>query len=1025
MKDKTEPLSLKQSCRNMAKQLRGYFKQQRKAPWVHDIRKPWVLLFGTQHAGKTQLLNHLAACSPHGVKKTPWFDWYTHSTSVLIDIPMSRISGDSANWHDFVGEFNKQHGKPALDHIIWVLDFPSLVKNTDSDWETYSQRWKTLLEPLQYKKQPISITLMISHSDRISGFKEFFADLDHDRRDQSFGFSLEQPFRDSFSEKITAFIKRINDQLIWRLHHERHVDKRAAIENFPLQMLSVTEQLELCLQKIAWPSHCQINGVYFVSNCQEQPSIDLLSNTLQQQFTWLNTEKESIIQQSRPYFIDGAFDCIQQQATQFADRLHAKQWRYWLIYPVAAVFIIGLTWLWQDTYQKDRETLSLLQSTLLHSKPNKRITNQATDSITTAPWFKKITQLSQAIHVLDHSPAHHRAWSGLTQINDLKDLSVQHYREILTSSFKHYALSLLTTHIKQGIAGNKMDLYNSLKIYLMLTDKTHYQRTAIKRWFAKIWSKQYDNNTQLQQSLNQYLSQLLNLNSTIHWQLDTHLVNQARTALTALPLADRVFLALQNNQIPQKQPISQHLQKLTAIETSSLSVPVFYSPAEFQAIYYQRIPALVATLAHGDWVMGKLDQKLSDKQRTQVISTVRQLYSRFYSQTWFALLKKIQFKSANTIIDLQQQLALLTNPQSPLLSLLNHILGQITLRSFHKIPGQISPPQQKSITIIKHYLNHQAIYTTLQAKLSALQNYLNRIHQSQHAGMLAYKLSAQHFGNPDKSNPIADLSVIAQQLPAPLNKWATHFNHNSEQLLLHKTQQYISRMWQTIVWSYYEQNIANHYPIKKNASQSISFPAFKQFFGPQGMMGQFFQNYLQPFVDMRTHYWTWKKIDGQSLPVSQQFLDAFIRASMIQQMFFSHDHSQSGFQFQLKLINLSSNVSKVQLTFGSKPLTWQAGQQAVIALHWPEPNTHAVQLIMTNRNGEVKNSLRTGPWSWFRLLDSATVQATSDAKRYIITFKLGSMTARFDLHMDQMINPLIPGILSHFQCKPRANPRTH
>ncbi|WP_267256297.1 hypothetical protein [Coxiella endosymbiont of Ornithodoros maritimus] len=92
------------------------------------------------------------------------------------------------------------------------------------------------------------------------------------------------------------------------------------------------------------------------------------------------------------------------------------------------------------------------------------------------------------------------------------------------------------------------------------------------------------------------------------------------------------------------------------------------------------------------------------------------------------------------------------------------------------------------------------------------------------------------------------------------------------------------------------------------------------FFGPNGAVEVFFNHYLQPFVDTTQAYWTWKGVDGETLPILQTKLDMLTRASMIQKMFYADNRETPTLKFTLTAISLSPNVSRFALNIGGQIL---------------------------------------------------------------------------------------------------------
>src|SRR5690625_708729 len=131
------------------------------------------------------------------------------------------------------------------------------------------------------------VYLMFTKSDLVSGFNEFFEDLSKEEREQVWGTTLpDAPEADAtpdvafLATELQQLEQRLYDRVRWRMHQERDVNRRAAIERFPKQMEQVNALVKEFVQQAFSPNryHYQpyLRGVYFSSGTQDGTPIDRL-----------------------------------------------------------------------------------------------------------------------------------------------------------------------------------------------------------------------------------------------------------------------------------------------------------------------------------------------------------------------------------------------------------------------------------------------------------------------------------------------------------------------------------------------------------------------------------------------------------------------------------------------------------------------------------------------------------------------------------------------------------------------------
>ncbi|HIE33012.1 MAG TPA: hypothetical protein EYP81_03055 [Thermodesulfobacteriaceae bacterium] len=189
---------------------------------------------------------------------------------------------------------------------------------------------------------------------------------------------------------------------------------------------------------------------------------------------------------------------------------------------------------------------------------------------------------------------------------------------------------------------------------------------------------------------------------------------------------------------------------------------------------------------------------------------------------------------------------------------------------------------------------------------------------------------------------------------------------------------------------------------------------FGQFFGPSGIMDEFYNNYLAEFVDTSRVPWRWRGVGG----IGAGALEQFRRADVIRQTFFQGSGQMPSVRFRLKPINMDSDITRFLLDLDGQEVTYSHGPVRLTSLQWPIlGGGEQVQLQFLPALNGVSSSVREmGPWAWFRVLDNANIKSTSRPENYRVTFNIGGRKARYELHANSTYNPFRLQELSKFRC---------
>ena len=123
-------------------------------------------------------------------------------------------------------------------------------------------------------------------------------------------------------------------------------------------------------------------------------------------------------------------------------------------------------------------------------------------------------------------------------------------------------------------------------------------------------------------------------------------------------------------------------------------------------------------------------------------------------------------------------------------------------------------------------------------------------------------------------------------------------------------------------------------------------------------------------MDITQAYWTWKEVDGETLPIPQTKLDMLTRASMIQKIFYADNPETPTLKFTLRPINLSPNVSRFSLNISGQVLSFEPGIKSPLKVTWPGPDGDFVIFQFDTLSPNKPTKTLTGSWACLRLLNT-------------------------------------------------------
>ncbi|MFI4982751.1 MAG: type VI secretion IcmF C-terminal domain-containing protein [Nevskiales bacterium] len=273
-------------------------------------------------------------------------------------------------------------------------------------------------------------------------------------------------------------------------------------------------------------------------------------------------------------------------------------------------------------------------------------------------------------------------------------------------------------------------------------------------------------------------------------------------------------------------------------------------------------------------------------------------------------------------------------------------------------------------------------------------------------------------GGGGNTGAAAQLQDLTHDMPPQVAAMLQGVSHSGAQVATSGASQELSDAWRSKVLPLCEP--FNRYPMVASSTADVPVDDFARLLAPGGMMDQFFEKYLKPFVDTTQKPWKWQSADHVPLGLAADSLVAFERAAQIRDALFGTG-TQVQVRFELVPVALDPQVGQISMDIAGQTLSWSHGPPEQGRFQWPGAGGKTlVRVTMTPANGNQGQVVeRDGPWALLRLLDTARVTPSGQPDKFRITFTGAGGTATFELNASSVNNPFTLPALRSFRCPPK------
>ena len=694
---------------------------------------PWYVIIGAPGAGKTTALVNSGLNFPlaerygkvalRGVGGTRNCDWWFTDDAVLLDTAgrytthESDPTGDEEEWRGFLGLLTKSRGRQPINGAMLTVSVEDLLSASDAERARHAAVLRRRLQELREQLGiAFPVYVLVTKTDLLSGFEEYFASFSRDELAQVWGFTLpyartQEPGFDlfeAFHAEYALLQRRLDDALPEVVAAEDDPSRRALAYMLPQQFAGLQAILGHFLSDVFATSKFEARviprGVYFTSGTQGGETFDQVTGHLKR---YLRIDGAAAPASSAPgegegrsYFLKNLLRDVIFREASLAGRNLRWERRYrqlhWAGYGLVTALFVALIAGWVVSYGNNSAYVDEVARRVPAVEKLTRdikITRNG-DLLGLMPFLDSLWYLPRHEDFeIDAPPLGYRF--GLYQGRKLQAAAQGVYGNTLDQVLLPQVARRVEAALRDASASDLEYSYEALRAYLMLYDAERYDADFMHAWLLS------DMQSTLPEGYTrrQYEQLSLHLRNLTQGRVlaspfpkDDALVAQAREKLARYTLAQRAYSRLRrtlanadaappNTVVTLGGPQASSVFVRKSGKPLSQGIPALYSYRGYWDVFNRRITSVAELLRSDDaWILdipppGVLDQAA----QRQLVAGIKRLYMNDYVAQWDGYLNDLQLAPSKSLLQNIQMARTLSAPESPLVQLVRGVARETAL----------------------------------------------------------------------------------------------------------------------------------------------------------------------------------------------------------------------------------------------------------------------------------------------------------------------------------------------------------
>ncbi|MDD5053557.1 MAG: type VI secretion system membrane subunit TssM [Sulfuricurvum sp.] len=969
------------------------YKGQRDAKY----ELPWYLIIGEQNEGKTTLLESSGLDFPLNINyqnqpdspigQDALFQWYFAEHAIFVDVPGKFIkqeegSVDAGVWRGFLHLFKKRRWKRPINGVVLTLSVETLMEKTALELELYAKGLRDRFDELSEAfTSTIPIYLLITKTDKIPGFHEYFSTLSENEKDEILGMTFDDSKNiDSIGAQaeFDALIKRLDSSIIDRIQHEWDTSARSKIllfcDEFTILFDKLKTFIDIGFAQTRYRAPLMLRGIYFTS--VPNHDIPTAGSTILSRGLFIRKVLQEVIFAEAHVIKMDSGHRIKEKIRE----------RIGIAIATGVVLFVSSLWLWN--YNIHENTINKLEKALVEYKKLQQNTEQSDEFVHNLNLLNQV----YTIKMVDDSKSSQHFWNlSYYKVKErqekLENLYYSLLKKIMLSQVAETLQSQTVTNLN-----NYDETWENTKAYLMLNNQEKRDKHFMLQWMQKIWAHQYPNDMQLQKNLASHWNRLLE-HGFKPYALDQNTVQIARNKLAGYGQDALLYKQLKDKvqEMNLKDFNFASIMGSNAVLFSGNDyiIPGFYTKSGYQKVFTLDGKVLLKEIIRSNWVLG-YSTELKNSELDIVYEKIQNYYFADYKKIWIEALYALNVRSNMST----EQVHALSTQDSPIINILKSLKINTDIYSISElmekkasakfstetgnreginVPNILSNNTPKMIRdYFKPYnqlLNEEGIAgATLQAEMTRLEN---STMQSTTAG--SGSISDAFSALAGRANGHSDSGMEVSPLPVPVSNWLPRSAGNGIGKMISQGKQYINDQYVSQVYPYYRDKLANKYPFNLNAANDVALSDFEEFFRVGGVLDQFQTEYVAPFVTTNPvgRGYKLKRIDGATVPISPELIESLYQAKEIRKRLFNSRGDTLNTVLFIRPNILGKSLESMSFQYDENNIVYEHGPIKSRKIIWPSESGNAdARFQMTDlENNTVVSIGAQGSWALFKLFN--------------------------------------------------------
>ncbi|MFG1462662.1 type VI secretion system membrane subunit TssM [Xanthobacter sp. DSM 24535] len=976
-------------------------------------------------------------------------------------------------WTNFVALLKKHRPRQPINGVILAINLEDLEGWSEAERLTHGADIRQQLVGLQTRlKVRFPVYVVLTKADRVPGFHAFFDGITAEERNRVFGLTFPLCDENGLSaegETLFAFLNREYDNLLqWQLPRVlnrvnleadagRRFDTFMFLPYLAALKPAVCDLLEDMFKPSGYERPLLLRGLYLTSADAEEVGNESPYRLLPQE----RPEGGSAVVERRRtgFFIHDTLEKVifgEAGLVGIDSELKRRQKHLqWGLTALAGCIAVGLGLWWTVSFLGNR---ALIEQVDRSADRARQVIAPLGESAVLKPGGD--ADLSVAVPALTTLAAMPTGWNdrsqsvplahtaGLSQTPRLATATRTEYTDALQSLF----LPRLDLALQRQIEANMSKpstLYGELMVYLMFGGVAPMDKELVVAWMRREWATTYPGPAQapLRAALVTQLSNLIDARFP-KLDLNASLVARARAVLNQYPAAERGLSILEDlPEVKELQPwsvadaagpLAPYALVRRSGKTLADGIAGMYTAANFFTVVLPAISKVAEALVREDWVRTPANPNTPAAVRaSQLKKDMLALYTSDYVAQWEALLSDITIAPFAT---LQQEMAVLQaliGPPSPLKVYLTAVAQQTTLAPPAKpvnvadasaakaelaslLGGGPSPGQPVTDRFAGLHTFVTGTPSPIDDVVKALTQLRMAIGPAASAGDASPSQVTELTSGPAFSQILGQLRMSTLSAPPALAESILALVRQTSAITNAGVREDMNAAWKAQVLPFCQVAINGRYPFE-NSQNEATLVDFTRMFAPGGLLDQFFEKQLKPFVDTSVAPWKLLANAGARPDITAPALAYFEQAARIRTMFFPAGATAPQLTFDVTPTNLDPGAMRVKLEIDGQSIIYQYGPPQALAVKWPGASGIMRVEFGAQESGQPSSLTVNGPWALFRFLNARGLTRIT-ANRFAFNINLGPRAASFTLDAASVNNPFRQNPLTSFKCLPSLVP---